>query len=328
MIKWWTPERDATLRALHGTMLIIEVANALGTTRGAVRARITALGIRKRDDAWTADELAVLRAAYDGLEYSEDLDIAAIARTLGRTFTAVTLKASRLKLTDIARKGVRVRKDAPQYETQAERNAAVGLATKQRIAEKGHPRGMAGKHHTPEVKAHLAATGRAHWRGLSQTQRVAHAQKALKTKIEKYGAVNTATSRGSWKAGWREIGDKRKYYRSRWEANYARYLEWLRAQGQIKDWQHEPETFWFDGIKRGVRSYLPDFRVWEADGSSVLHEVKGWMDSRSKTTLRRMAKYHPSETVIVIREKQYNEIARKIGPMIVDWESGGRSDRP
>jgi len=131
----------------------------------------------------------------------------------------------------------------------------------------------------------------------------------------------------TWKAGWRDIGKKRKYYRSRWEANYARYLQWLLENGQIKDWDHEPETFWFEAIKRGVRSYLPDFRVVENDGTSALHEVKGWMDARSKTTIKRMAKYHPHEKLIVIREKEYNAIARKVSGIIPGWEESGRNGR-
>lgn len=133
--------------------------------------------------------------------------------------------------------------------------------------------------------------------------------------------------RERWKAGWREFGGQRVYYRSRWEANYARYLQWLVERGEILRWKHEPETFWFDAIKRGVRSYLPDFRVWELDGTSRLHEVKGWMDARSKTTLRRMAKYHPGETIVLIRERDYNEIARKVGGLIEGWEASGRSAR-
>ena len=131
---------------------------------------------------------------------------------------------------------------------------------------------------------------------------------------------NSTYARGTWKAGWREIGEVPKYYRSRWEANYARYLQWLKENGQIKDWKHESETFWFEEIRRGVRSYLPDFRVWENDGTSKLHEVKGWMDDRSKTALARMAKYHPSETIILIQQKNYNEISRKVGGIINGWE--------
>lgn len=126
--------------------------------------------------------------------------------------------------------------------------------------------------------------------------------------------------KASWKAGWREIGGKRKYFRSRWEANYARYLEWLKNKGQIKDWHHEPKTFWFDGIKRGCMSYLPDFLVIEVSGKEVYHEVKGWMDDRSKTKIKRMAKYHPSVTLIVIESKGYNAIQKQMQSIIYGWE--------
>ncbi len=120
-------------------------------------------------------------------------------------------------------------------------------------------------------------------------------------------------------AGWREIGGQRCYFRSGWEANYARYLEWLRQQKQIEGWEHEPETFWFHTIKRGVRSYLPDFRVTER-GKISYHEVKGWMDPRSKTKLKRMAKYYPDILMIVIGKKEYQAIAKVVGKMIQDWE--------
>jgi hypothetical protein len=125
----------------------------------------------------------------------------------------------------------------------------------------------------------------------------------------------------SWKAGWREIGGKRNYYRSRWEANYARYLQWLQDRGEIIGWEHEPETFWFDGIKRGCVSYLPDFRVIERNGTVEYHEVKGWMDERSLTKIRRMAKYHPAVVLIVIDAPQYRAIARDAAVLIDGWES-------
>jgi len=122
------------------------------------------------------------------------------------------------------------------------------------------------------------------------------------------------------KAGWREIGGTRKYYRSLWEANYARYLEWLRFNGQLQNWEHEPETFWFEAIKRGVRSYLPDFKVTENNGDIVYHEVKGYMDAKSKTKIKRMAKYHPDVKLIVIDRKGYTAIKNKISSAIEGWE--------
>ena len=68
-------------------------------------------------------------------------------------------------------------------------------------------------------------------------------------------------------------------------------------------------------------SYLPDFRVTEINGSVQWHEVKGWMDARSKTTIARMARYHPTQVLIVIREAQYKEIMRKVSSLIPGWES-------
>src|SRR3990167_2295917 len=105
----------------------------------------------------------------------------------------------------------------------------------------------------------------------------------------------------SWSSAWRTIGGKTKFFRSTWEANYARYLEFLKSKGEILDWEHEPKTFWFLEIMRGSRSYLPDFKVTNLDGSHHWAEVKGWMDSRSKTKIKRFAKYYPDEKLVLIQ---------------------------
>ena len=123
-----------------------------------------------------------------------------------------------------------------------------------------------------------------------------------------------------WKAAWRTFGDQRCFFRSRWEQNYCAYLEWLRVGGHIKSWEHEPETFWFLSIKRGVRSYLPDFRVTENDGRVVYHEVKGWLDPRSKTNLARMKRYYPQVRLLVIDKAQYASIKAKAAGLVPGWE--------
>jgi hypothetical protein len=265
---------------------------------------------------WSDSEIAALEAAYSAASSNEDLDLDALALSLGRSRHSVALKASRLGLTDRSRKGVEVRKDAPKYTTPEELREAQSAMVRARIQANGHPRHMLGKVHTLAARSKMASSTKAAWDRLSPDEQFDRITAAMKGKLAKYGKVAPppAKPRGSWKAGWREIGGKRNYYRSLWEANYARYLQWLK--------EHEPETFWFEAIRRGVRSYLPDFRVTENNQSSTLHEVKGWMDSRSRTTLRRMAKYHPTERIILIREAQYREIARKVSGMIAGWESG------
>lgn len=110
------------------------------------------------------------------------------------------------------------------------------------------------------------------------------------------------------------------FVRSAWEANYARYLNWLIQIGQIQKWEYEAETFEFVGIKRGSRFYTPDFKVTNADGSVEYHEVKGWMDPKSKTKLKRMAKYHPRVKVILIDKPTYRDIFKQFGRRIPGWE--------
>lgn len=117
-----------------------------------------------------------------------------------------------------------------------------------------------------------------------------------------------------------DLGDI--YFRSVREANVARYLEWLRLRGEITAWGYEVDTFYFDGIRRGCVSYRPDFKVWPSDGMPPYFiEVKAWMDQKSATKLRRMAKYHPDVRVDLMDRAAYAELARKLGPTIPGWES-------
>lgn len=278
------------------------------------------------EDRWSSKDIEVLKARYASASSTKDLRLDDLALLFGRHKSNICRKARALGLT--AKTPPPGRKNRRKYASIAEGRAAVGEAVRKRFADGGHPRGMAGKTHTQATKDQIGLTSVARAAARTPDERAAIATKMMKTKIERHGSIAPPQeSRGTWKAGWREIGGYRKYYRSRWEANYARYLQWLKERGEIQDWKHEPETFWFEAIKRGVRSYLPDFRVWENNGSTPLHEVKGWMDARSKTTLKRMAKYHPGERIILIKERDYNAIARTAGPLIADWEKSERAGR-
>jgi len=152
---------------------------------------------------------------------------------------------------------------------------------------------------------------------VSQEEKNKNRQQTITTKRAN---GNDNQHRGNWKAEWRTIGGKKKFFRSRWEANYARYLEFLKINNHIKDWLHEPETFWFEKIKRGTRSYLPDFKVLNLDGSHEWREVKGWMDNRSKTKLKRFAKYYPKEKMTVIDKKWFSSNSSKMRIICPHWE--------
>jgi len=111
-----------------------------------------------------------------------------------------------------------------------------------------------------------------------------------------------------------------QYFRSRWEANYARYLNWLVRNGEIVRWEYEADTFEFVPIKRGNKFYTPDFKIFNADGTIEYHEIKGWMDDDSKTRLSRMAKYYPGIKLIVIEKEAYRAIAMQVRNLVEGWE--------
>ncbi len=110
-----------------------------------------------------------------------------------------------------------------------------------------------------------------------------------------------------------DINGKVMYFRSGWEANYALYLDWLVKQKQILRWEYEQEKFIFEKIKFETRSYLPDFKVYNNNGTDYFVEVKGYMDSKSKTKLKRMKKYYPKIKIELVDSKAYGILKKKIG---------------
>ena len=124
------------------------------------------------------------------------------------------------------------------------------------------------------------------------------------------------------KQGWRTIGGRTIYFRSMWEANFALYLQLQKDRGMISDWLHEPKTFWFDGIKRGCVTYLPDFKVINLDGSHEWIEVKGFMDAKSKTKINRFRKYFPEESLRIVGAAWYKANGAKLSIVIPEWEKG------
>ena len=114
---FWTPERDAQLLALRGTMAAREIAAQMGTTEGAVHNRFSKLRVRgvdlgaaKRQEyhhfatpsvradgvvlrAWTdADDEAII-AGYG----NADLPLARLAKQLDRSHSALTKRITHLR---------------------------------------------------------------------------------------------------------------------------------------------------------------------------------------------------------------------------------------
>jgi hypothetical protein len=268
---------------------------------------------------WSEAEVQRLRAIYEvaGPDHPLDLSRQAVRFFPGRHKANVCRKARSLGLpTNQGRQ-----KKAIQHELHLPANRSE--VRRAAIEEHGHPRGFLGKKHTPAALAVISEKSKAQW---------ADPNSALNTEAQRQrrsdamvGLRNAGHMRGGFHAYSRAHAGRREdlgglYVRSRWEANYARVLNVLLARGAIREWQYEAKTFLFEKVNRGTRSYTPDFRVEQPDGSIEWHEVKGWMDDKSRVRLDLMAKLYPDEKVIVIGADWFKANARNFSRMIAGWE--------
>jgi len=183
-----------------------------------------------------------------------------------------------------------------------------------------HPKGMLNKKHSLETKNKFSERMKKDWKDKNSTYNSDNFRQ-LKSDLvfNRRLNSNSISNYSRAKSGKRsDLNDK--FFRSSWEANYARYLNLLIKQKQIKKWEYECDTFIFEEIKRGIRSYTPDFKIWENDDSYYYIEIKGWMDDKSKVKLNRMKKYYPNEKIIIIQKQEYNEIKNKLSAIIKGWE--------
>jgi hypothetical protein len=296
-----------------------QIATMIGRSKHCVRNLCSRKGWVTRDDHWTDQEIAKLIAWYrrPGADGRDTLHLQTLAAELGREKVNVCRKAKVLGLTKQSRK-IRT----------ADAKKKISERTKKYIRENGHPRGALGLKHSPETRKVLSEKSRNGWERRKKQPILMHLKRVqtVRTNLERYGvaspvqAINQGRNVYSrCKRGVRE--DLGFFVRSRWEANYARYLMWMKGRGEISSWEYEPTTFRFDGVSRGPYTYKPDFLVVENDGRRAYHEVKGWMDSASRGRLKRFAKFYPEHAMVVVDAKAYREIQRKLSTVIPNWES-------
>ncbi|EOA3459103.1 hypothetical protein ACH0F8_000589 [Enterococcus hirae] len=210
----------------------------------------------------------------------------------------------------------------PKYSNQHDRSEAASAFMKEWHKTHEHPRGMLGKTHSKEYRERRRKIMINQW---NDENSPFNSEKNKQERSERMAKAQNERIKNNQSLGYsRGKGGTRKdlglYVRSRWEANFARYLNLLTEKGEIAKWEYEPDTFWFENIKRGTRSYTPDFKVWTTDAAKpIYYEVKGYMDKKSQTKLKRMAKYYPEIEIRMVQQKEYKEI-EKNKHEIENWE--------
>ena len=133
-------------------------------------------------------------------------------------------------------------------------------------------------------------------------------EKELMRKLKWNNGSFAHIQRGSY-----DINGREMYFRSKWEANTCLYLDWLKKQGEIIDWEYEPKPF--DFPTRTNNRYVPDFIVTTKKGLECW-EVKGYYTKKDKTKMKRFAQYYPEYKIIMVEKEFYNDIKKKVGKML------------
>lgn len=180
-----------------------------------------------------------------------------------------------------------------------------------------HPRGFKNHKHSDNTKKKLGKISQKMWNDKQHRVNSKEYRQMLSDKASKQQNFGIQSNRYSrCKQGKYNINEKKIFFRSSWEANIALYLDFLIKQKQIKKWEYEIDTFWFEKIRRGIRSYKPDFKIFNNNGTIEYWEIKGFLDSKSKTKLKRMKKYYPKIKLILIEKEEYTDIKNKIGKLL------------
>lgn len=257
----------------------------------------------------TDDERRIVREYYETTP-AHTFDLAALAASIGRNKPVTCRLAASMGLTSQSRQRSESHRAATQRASQGRWNRLP------------HPRGALGIKHGAETLAAISAASKASWRRMKETGTGQMSPEALQRKSDlRAGPRPPEKSYSRAAAGRRhDLGDL--YVRSAWEANYARYLNLLVKMGVVEWWKYEPQTYWFHEIKRGVRTYTPDFEVkYKGDERVETVELKGWMDQKSRTRLARMAKYYPEVRITLIGDKEYRALKKKWASAIPHWET-------
>lgn len=304
----YTEKDIAAMAAVYNnTQSIWKTGEALNIPGQIVHKYLSQLGIIQ-NDFFTEEEIALIVEEYS--KPFEEFSSANLVAKLNRPLSGIVRMAGKLGLTN---------KDRGKDKASKRFKEKINLPG--RWKDGTHPKGMSGKIHSQETKDKISAHAKLNPE--SPEHAAARSKKAIATKITRYGAatIPTTNTYSRCKRGFRDdLGDGKIFFRSSWEANYARYLNLMVETKQILSWEFEKDTFIFPNQTKGPVSYLPDFKVILLDGSIEYREIKGWMDAKSKSKLKKFKKYYPEVSLVLIDSTQYKKIERTYKLLIPLWE--------
>jgi hypothetical protein len=125
--------------------------------------------------------------------------------------------------------------------------------------------------------------------------------------IKDVGSKPTSPRAARAKAGIRSDVSPTIYFFSRWEANFARLMNYLNIQ-----WIHQPKTFQLKSQKYTPDFYLPDFDIYI--------EVKNYLSDYSRNRDMQFRKAYPELKLILLLKEEYLALQNEYASKIKEWE--------
>ena len=121
------------------------------------------------------------------------------------------------------------------------------------------------------------------------------------------GGKPTSPKASRGKAGIRKDISETIYFHSRWEANYARVLNYLGIR-----WEYEPRTFDLE-----TQNYTPDFYLPATD---EYIEVKNFLWKYSKVRDEKFRKLYLNIKLQLLMKEDYLKLQNRYAKLIKNWE--------
>lgn len=323
-IRPWNDEDKQLLIELYPTHSNKELCKILQKTDGQLRGMKARLGLNAKWKPFTDKEKYLIEQFYKSNPNVMDLE--SFANSIGRQKTSISRYAGKLGLTVCNRslsedsihkmkEGINRYMESDYYKKEIKHRQQELLSY---YLLNDHPRGMLGKHHSKETRDKLSKSHIELFANMSKEEKHNRAMKSVRTRRENGVIGTTENAYSRCKGGVRP--DLGQYFRSSWEANIARILDYENIE-----WKYEPKRFFFDEEINGIASYQPDFYLPQFN---KWIEVKGWMDDKSKLRLKLFAEQYPEENknLILIDQDFYNALRLEFF-FLPYWEDYAKSIR-
>lgn len=297
------------LRSYEQTKSVRKTAREFGMCGQSVWERLQRLGYEfDNERLWTEDEIKILAAAYVVAGDNGGVNLEKLAKKLSRQKSNICRKARELGLTRYGRE------KPPEVLAESSRRM------KKWHEEHEHPRGAYKTGKEIRICPHCGRFFEA-FPGESQVY----------CGMECGHSHRQSQGHQGYALSGKRSDLNGQYFRSRWEANYARYLNFIIAHDKNNDivrWEFEPDTFEFTKIRRGVRFFTPDFKIYFSDGHVEYHEVKGYDYPKGKTARKRFARYFPNLKLVLVGEEWFSAVSKKrLDNLIPNWEKSVRTKK-